>query len=257
MKQLLIVFALFCTQIVINAQTNYIGIFHSEDLSNPELHADGIFQFFVASDNELKFGNPEQAILILDNAIAQHPFFAETYLKRSKILARLGRHTEARRDFERAQRLNPYLGNFYSISEKSGKIKLIAFDPNHYTQASKDLLPAEVTPIIQNSVEKKLEGDMVGALVELDKVFEQLPQPEAKLYDLRGSIHLLQNDFQRAVTDYSRAIQMSPDTPEYYFNRGVAQLFTYNRSAACEDLEMSYSLGYTRSEEKLKYFCYY
>ena len=70
-------------------------------------------------------------------------------------------------------------------------------------------------------------------------------------------MNLLLDDYHSAVADYSRAIQMAPDVPEFYFNRGVAQLFTYDRSAACEDLEKSLQMGYDRSQEKLSNFCYY
>ena len=74
--------------------------------------ADGIFRFFMESDRQLRQGDIERSLLTLDNAIAQYPLFAESYLKRSKLLARYGRNSEAREDFEKAYQLNPYLAIF-------------------------------------------------------------------------------------------------------------------------------------------------
>lgn len=256
MKKYFFLALIMVVPFTIIAQANYVGLFDSQDLSNPAIHADGIFKFFIESDNQLKFGNPEQAILILDNAIAQNPFFAETYLKRSKLLARMGRHREAQSDLRTAQQLNPYLGKFYNSSQKSGRIELIAFDPEKKLTLDSQVLAHSVA-LVEKTIEKKLQGDVSGALIELDQVFAQIDHPTAQLYDLRGSLHLLQNDFQGAVADYSKAIQMAPNVPEFYFNRGVAKLFTYNRSAACEDLEISNGMGFERSAEKLKHFCYY
>lgn len=257
MRDFIIILGLFFISISVPAQQIYKGLFDSQDLSHPTIHADGIFSFFIASDNELKFGNPEKAILILDNAIAQNPFFAETYLKRAKLLARLGRFSEANRDYQAAKRLNPYLSNFYNTNEKSGRINLIAFDPQAYDSLETLDLTADLDAMIKTSIEKKMEGNTTAALSEINWVFDQVQRPDAQLYNLRGGIHLLQDDFHRAVADYSQAIQIAPDVPEYYFNRGVAQLFTYDRAAACEDLEMSHRMGFERSQEKLKYFCYY
>ena len=239
------------------SQTNYIGIFHSEDLSNPEIHADGIFKFFIESDNEMRKGNTERAILALDNAIAQNPFFAEIYLKRSKLLFTLGRYSEAREDLAHAMQLNPYLGIFHNSTQKMGKLQLIALQIQQHEDFIEDNISPEIGSIWEQSLEKKLAGDISGAYTDLRTVFDRLPQPEALLYDLRGSMHFLMEDYYKAVNDYSQAILLEPNVAEYYFNRGVARLFTYNRSAACEDLEKSKDLGYERSEDKLRYFCYY
>ena len=239
------------------AQSQYNGIFHSEHTGNPEIQADGIFQFFVESDNQLKFGNTEQAILLLDNAIAQNPFFAETYLKRSQILTRLGRKAEAREDFLTAQRLNPYLAKIMSPNVGFEKLELIAFDPTLHEEVLEAEFGSETRSILYGSIEKKMSGDVHGALNDLELVFDRVQQPNALLYYLRGNLYLLLEDYRGAIADYSSAIVLSPDVDTFYFSRGMTRLFTYDRNAACEDLTRSSEMGCERSGEKLKYFCYY
>ena len=256
MKKYLLLLSIISFPLCLVAQVKYTGLFHRDNLNDPKIYADGILGFFVESDLQLRFGQPEKAILTLDNAIAQNPFFAEAYLKRSRLMSRLGRYSEARQDLATAQRLNPYLDKFYNSNEKLGKLQLLYFDPDRYHTYIESHTSKKAGFVLKRSIERKLSGDVIGALTDINMLMEEIAQPNAMLYDLRGNIHLMLEDFTRAVHDYSRAIRLEPESGAYYFNRGVAQLFTYNRVGACADLETSKKLGYTKSNEKLKYFCY-
>ena len=238
-------------------QDSYLGLFHSDHEGFAVFHADGIFKYFIESDNQLKFGNTEQAVLLLDNAIAENPFFAEAYLKRSSLMARLGRLQEAKRDIQTAQRLNPYLGKLIGKDNDLEKLSLLAFDQNYFKNIQIENVPLATNNLLQSSIEKKLQGDLVNALIELNQVFDEVQNPEAFLYGMRGNIHLILNNYQEAILDYNKAIQLSSDPAIFYYNRGLARLLSYNRSAACADLETSDDLGFERSKEKIKYFCTY
>lgn len=239
------------------AQDRYIGIFDSEELGNPEIHADGIYQFFVEADNLLRRGFPEKALLKLDAAIGQHPYFVESYLKRARILQRLGRYTEAREDLENAYRMNPAAASFFHQGNKREKLQWIEFSPREYRHFIEQHPDESLAKLLERSIEKKLEGDLLGALLDVESVIGRSAEPQADLYSLRGNIFLMMEDYQKAVDNYDRAIQLAPNEANYYFNRALAKLFTYDRSAACIDLEASNRLGHTPSLEKLKYFCYY
>ena len=207
------------------------------------------------SDNEWRAGNTERAIIIMDKAIAQNPFFAESYLKRATLLSRIGRFSEARQDRLTAFKINPYLSEFLS-SQKLKRLQYIAFDPDQITQSSDSLYVKPLGGKLQSSLQKKLNGEINEALIELSQVFADVNQPDASLYNMKGSLHLLLSDYHNAVIDYTQAIQLEPQSAEYYFNRGVAQLFTYDRPAACADLQQSKELGYEPSEKKLQNFCF-
>ena len=254
MKKILTLLLGLCFTAVLLGQTNYKGLFHGKVRTSPEIYADGIFSFFIKSDNQLRYGNTEQAILLLDNAIAQNPFFTEAYIKRSNLLAGLGRQNEARKVLDLAYKLNPYLSKFFR-TRKLGRLEYIALDTQKVQVVSAD--NTILADALKNSIQKKQNGKFEEALQDLGLIIDALEEPEAALFNLRGSLHLLLDDYQEAVNSYTKAIQLEPQSAEYYFNRGLAQLFTYDRSAACEDLEMSKQLGYEESEVKLKNFCFY
>ncbi len=250
------VFALSLS-VVVYGQFSNGSVFNSDDFSNPEIHADGIFKFFIESENEMRFGNIEQALLILDNAVAENPYFVEVYLHRSKLLAKLGRHEEAKKDLVYARRLNPYVSDLLNPNNRFNRLKLIAFQPERYKDLIEEYESAELRSNLGSSIDKKLKGDWNGALRDLAKVFDNVSGHPPILLNFRGNIHFLRDDFQSAVEDYSRAIRLTPDDASLYFNRGLVQLFTFNRWAACEDLEKSIQLGYEGSDETLKHFCYH
>ena len=256
MKDLGFVALLFLVFLSVSAQRPDRAVFTNPYPNDGLYFADGVFQFFAESDRQLRQGDIERSILTLDNAIAQYPLFAESYLKRSKLLARFGRSNEARKDFETAYRLNPYLAKFRSNGSNLGRLDLLAFDLAWHRQFLEDLPSASVRNLLQESLDKKLAGDLNGALQNADKLLLQLDQPIAQLHAFRGNLHLLLENYEEAVADYSRAIQISPGEGEWYFNRGVARLFTYYRAAACADLETSNELGFERSKDKLKFFCF-
>ena len=256
MKNVSIIFAIILLSPLLSAQHSDQAMLTEQYPNDGVYFADGIFRLFAESDLQLRQGDIERSILTLDNAIAQYPLFAESYLKRSRLLARFGRYSEARKDFETAYRLNPYLANFRSNGSNLGRLDLLAFDLEWHRHFMDNMPSASVRGMLEESIEKKLAGDLNGALKEADELLRELDQPVAQLYGLRGNLHLLLENYEEAVADYSRAIRLAPQEGEWYFNRGVAQLFTYYRAAACADLETSNDLGFARSKEKLKFFCY-
>ena len=237
-------------------QTQYEGIFSGKVRTTPQVHADGIFRFFIQSDNQMRYGNTERAILLLDNAIAQNPFYAEVYLKRAELLSRIGRFDEARTDRLTAHRLNPYMSSFLS-AQKLGRLQYLAFDQAQIETYAEAMNDDKTGLTLKSSVQKKLDGNLHEAIYDLKQVIEEVKEPEAELYNMKGSLYLLMDDYKNAINYYTEAIELEPQGAAYYFNRGVAQLFTYDRVAACEDLKLSKQLGYERSEEKLKNFCFY
>ena len=256
MKKFLTIFALVMSQTFLIGQTRSFGTmaFHHPD--NSIVHADGIFRYFTESDYEIRLGNMEEAILKLDMAIAQNPFFAESYLKRSTVLARYGRYNEAERDFETAQQLNPYLIYFQQSANNLNRLELMAFDYEQYHNELKARLPDHLSDQVPFILDQKLKGNPGPAMRQLNTLMNDSPTQVAALYELRANLYFLMEQYELAFTDYTKAIQLNPMVAEYYYNRGVTQLFTYFRSAACEDLEKSDQMGFQRSKEKLKYFCY-
>jgi tetratricopeptide (TPR) repeat protein len=75
----------------------------------------------------------EQAIADFDQAIALDPGFAIAYMKRGLALLNQGKATEALRDFEKAQTINPNLKDritSFIEAAHSSPPKRIAITPN-------------------------------------------------------------------------------------------------------------------------------
>ena len=251
MRSIFVLFIIISLFNSLKAQSPYTGIFEGTVRSSQIIQSDGLFRFFTASDNQFRFGNTEKAILIMDNAIAEYPNFAEAYLKRSKLLANTGRTTEAKQDLMIANRLNPYLSGFY-LTRKLGRLNYLAFDPDYFFDPDHS---EDIHQSIQQVLEYKLSGNLHHALDQTLTLFNSMDEPSASIHTLKGNLYLLLDDYYNAVHHYSKAIQKDPDSGALFYNRAVARLFTYERNAACEDLEMSKSLGFERSEIKLKNFC--
>lgn len=211
----------------------------------------------VRSDNLMREGQSEQAILVLDEAIATYPNYPESYLKRAEQLSKIGRLTEARMDLQAAYRLHPTITRFLQSKGKLDKLRWIAFPEEEYFHFATTSVDSEVGEFIVNSLEKKKAGDLVGAMIDLDLAFLLHSEEEAKLYSLKGNLLLLSRNFEEATLNYSKAIELAPNTAYLFFNRGVSRLFSNERSKAGEDLERSEALGYKIPHEKLSYFCYY
>ncbi len=256
MKNLFLIILLLGFSTVIFAQPKDYTVFYETHPGNVTVHANGILGLLNDSENQFRVGNSEQAILILDNALAQYPFLVETYLKRAELLTRMGRQREAKEDLETARRLNPYVTDFYLSKKSLGILQWMDFDPQRYEALIENGLSSETGSLLDRTISNKMEGDFGSAISQIEQLFRNISNPEPWLYDLRGHLYLLTGNYQQAIANYTEAIEAAPDVATFYLHRGVARLFTYNRSAACEDLERSSDLGLTHSEVKLINFCY-
>lgn len=252
-----IVTCLLLAVLPLAAQNSTAGMFRAETLTVPEIHADGLRQKLVESDRQLRYGETEQAIITLDGVISQHPSFAEAYIRRAKAFNQLGRFTEALKDLKTADRLAPQMSAFFQSGGKLEKLQYIAFSKEDHQYLIDQAPDKNAADLFAQVLEQKVNGQVADALINLDELMDVWGTEEAQFYGLKGNLYLLMEAYPQAVEFYTIATQLSPNEPTFYFNRGVAKLFTNLRSSACEDLERSQRLGYTPSADKLKNFCYY
>jgi len=100
---------------------------------------------------------------------------------------------------------------------------------------------------------KKL-GRFTDAMNDLDYII--LNNPTTALpHKMRGNIHLLTRYYNKAIYDFTKAIEKDGELAEAYFNRAIAHLLNNNIAPACVDFEKSVSKGYERGDEKQINFC--
>lgn len=257
MKKAVFLFSLLLWALGGWSQQNYIGPLRGYTIDGPVVQANGIQRYFIESDNLLREGRTEEAIILLDNAISMYPNYAESYLKRAEQLSKTGRLEEARRDLQTAYRLSPFLTKFLQTKNQPEKLQWIAFPEVDYLAYAEQHPLDELRELLKSSLDKKKSGDLIGAMVDLELAFLVEGRQEVKLHSLMGNLLLLSENYEQAIRSYDQAISLAPEVAYLYFNRGVTRLFTYERSKACEDLERSEVLGYEIPFDKLSYFCYY
>lgn len=69
-----------------------------------------------------------------------------------------------------------------------------------------------------------------------------------------GNIHLQMQDFNKAVDDYTKAIQYDPSLAEAYYNRALTLLYLDKKSRAVKDLSKAGELGIQEAYVVLKRF---
>ena len=83
-------------------------------------------------------------------------------------------------------------------------------------------LPAEISRWYEAAaIEKRLDGDLEGAIETLDQALRWRPHAPS-VYLRRAEWKLQRKDYRGALADYDRAIQLAPHTPQAYIWRSRA-----------------------------------
>ncbi len=85
------------------------------------------------------------------------------------------------------------------------------------------------------------DGDEDKALELAQEALDQFPD-EANFHSLRGDVRLMEENFEWAETNYTRAIDRRDDFFYYHLQRGIARKELGNNAAAKTDLENSVAL---------------
>ena len=89
--------------------------------------------------------------------------------------------------------------------------------------------------------------DYNGAISDFTKAIELNPD-DADAYYNRGLAKSNLEDYYGAISDYNKAIELNPNDALSYNNRGVAKALLGNLSEACQDARKAKQLGYDASE---------
>lgn len=89
--------------------------------------------------------------------------------------------------------------------------------------------------IFEKGLKKLRKKDFKGALEVFDELAEIEPMYE--VFHNRGSIYFKMNNYENAILDYTKAIQLDPNLPEAYLGLGIV----YTRLGQYEKAEYHYS----------------
>ncbi len=78
------------------------------------------------------------------------------------------------------------------------------------TPQTVELVPDQMISLISRATARTQAGDLAGTLADLDRALElTTPEEAAWVYDHRGGVCVLLNDFVGAIADYDPAVERS------------------------------------------------
>jgi tetratricopeptide (TPR) repeat protein len=98
------------------------------------------------------------------------------------------------------------------------------------------------------------QGDFNKAIVNFDKAIEINPQ-YLEAYYYRGSIKFFLKDYSGALIDFDKTIEIDPNDGEFYYQRALAKLLIGDKNGACLDWEKALKLNHSMAEIMIEAFC--
>jgi len=202
-----------------------------------------------------KQGSLEAALVAFSRAAVLDPDFAITWYNLGEVERSLHNYEKSKSNFDKAIELQDDLTKAYfgrailhkQMGEKEAAIDdyntIIDMRGNTYMEA-----------FLNRGLTKKMSGDFTGALTDLDQVIDEFPN-NADLRKNRGNLYLLFGMPQRAIDDYTKAVELDNTYAEAYYNRAIAFLTLYDKQSGCADLEKSIMLGHEMAKEIKMYTC--
>jgi len=96
-----------------------------------------------------------------------------------------------------------------------------------------------------------IELKSANVMGDLSEAIRQSPK-NAYLYYNRGNLYAQRNDYQHAIDDYTRALQLEERLAEAWFNRGLAKIYVKRVNEGIEDLSKAGELGLYQAYSVIK-----
>ena len=80
-------------------------------------------------------------------------------------------------------------------------------------------------------------------------------QGTSKEYFDSGSAKQKLKDYQGAIFDFSKVIEINPYDAMAYYNRGLAKIKNNDKNGACLDVRKAIELGYEEANDYISDYC--
>ena len=111
-----------------------------------------------------------------------------------------------------------------------------------------------IMSLYESGSEKFQKGDYEGAISDYNKAIEINPR-DADVYYKRGNAKSELKDYQGAIADYTKAIQINPALRQAYINRGIDLEIVGDPQGACSDWRKAADLGHAYAIEWVRNEC--
>ncbi|MCU0445029.1 MAG: tetratricopeptide repeat protein [Microscillaceae bacterium] len=195
-------------------------------------------------------GEYAQALTRYTQAISLSPQDAEPYCSRGALYFEMRKFKEAQADADQAIALKP---NFVNAHFLSGNIKWATQQKNEACQDWKQAL-ALGHPEARAKIEKYCAGIAQIAPSREFKISKKKPE-NAQEFCKSAEKKLEARDYEGAIQDYQKAIELNVQYAEAYFGMGNAYFAQGEPEQACQKWRKALELGYTQAQEMLKGVC--
>jgi tetratricopeptide (TPR) repeat protein len=182
------------------------------------------YYFFI--DKDILFTDKAEADLVISNPdtiIQQTPHTAADYLMRGKAHACKDEYDLAATDYAKALEMdNSYntLANYAFICYYKNDIDGLAEKAGKLIKMESDLIYGYIAKAYAHS--RKNEYDK--AIIEWTQVIKRNPSGCEYWHEWRGNSYFHIKDFQKAIQDYTKTIEIKPDRHIAYYRRGMAYI---------------------------------
>ncbi|MCU0511716.1 MAG: tetratricopeptide repeat protein [Anaerolineae bacterium] len=194
----------------------------------------------------IQSGDFQAAIDLMDEAIAEQPEYAESYLVRGAAYSQLENYDRAIADFTTAIELLPYEANLYlfrgnayvALGDNAAALadysRAIELNPRYEQAFSNRSFLSEqlgdddasaVDRLIAEGLSRTGREDYRGAIQSFSEAINRAGAATgntANAYYNRGLASFLFSDLEGAIEDYTAALEINPDMHDSYLGRGIA-----------------------------------
>jgi tetratricopeptide (TPR) repeat protein len=199
-------------------------------------------------------GNYKGSVEDLDKAIAVENRIYNYYIERGNAYFKLGKYKAAIEDFSKALRQEPAEFSLY-IKRAKAYEQLKEYKPairNVVTYLKYFEKDREATALCGNL--HYLNENYIEALKYFNKNLN-VDKSNPEYYKDRGKTYLKSKTYKYAISDFSMALDLSPNDGEAYLLMGIANFATGDKEEACLDWEQAKKNGEVSAIEYLLEHC--
>lgn len=181
---------------------------------------------------------------------------SQAWLNRAQTYIRLRKNPEALKDFSSVIELKDH--NLMNAHFDRGQLHMRMNDKKSALADYKkvvELSPKNVQLTWDiGRVSYEIE-EYADALTYYSRAMEQIEEPEAQLFLIRGEVFEKLKHYAGAIEDYTRVIEMNPKSAAAYYSRGQAKARSGDNDAACVDWKVASQLGHQEAKGVIVYNC--
>jgi len=214
--------------------------------------------YYNRADAYYRLQSFRKAVHDLNKAVDLSPSDPTVFMKRGWVKYHAGNYKAALEDYEQAIFLGAEKADSYN---ERGLVKSAL---KQYKSATADFTRSLAAGQVHASVytnraeARYMMQDYEGAMRDYTTAFEQKPDGHsARVYDFRGLTFLELKMPDKAIEDFSKAIELEPKSGTFYYNYAYAQKEKGNMETACEYWQKAHKLGYSHATDYLIEYCNY